>query len=144
MNIQKTNPFGIHLFNNLISGIDEKIINSRVNQSLAIDDPATIRVNAMLFANHRNAKVLRLSKNVINNAMLINIDSIKENITDIDLDFTSLYILLDNDKSGAIRVIRYANDISFLYYKDLSIYNETEICYNSFSFLTKRFLYRTQ
>ena len=81
--------------------------------------------------------MLRLTKNIVNNCKLINIESIKENINISDFSFDSLVILLENDNHGLIKINRAGSDFDFLYLKNLN--NLEQIYFDTYSFLTKEF-----
>ncbi len=71
---------------------------------------------------------------------MIDIDTIKENINELNFDFRSMLILLDSDKSGVIKAERMGGDISFILMSNLDSFNANfETTYNSYSFLTKSF-----
>ena len=83
-----------------------------------------------------------MSKSVIDACKLIDIESIRENIDASNFNFISLFILLDNDKSGIIKVERYGSDFSFLMINNLNDYGaKPEYIYNTYSFISKGFYF---
>lgn len=147
MNIKKTNPLGIGLierrfeiFRDLKSSIleiERANINNQDAQKFADENKDTVMVRMGVFDFHKNQKVLRITKNIVRNCKLINLDSIKENINVSDFDFDSLVILLENDNSGLIRIDRVGSDFDFLYLKNLN--NLDNVYFDTYSFLTKEF-----
>lgn len=140
MNIQKTNKIGISLAKKSFIGNNGMIKKMMERDYSNIPDAMTL--NSNLLRHNPNAKILRVSKGIIEAAKLIDIDSIKENINESNFDFTSIFILLDNDKSGIIRVERYGSDFSFFMFNNLGLYdNSWEFSYNTYSFITSDFYF---
>ncbi len=153
MNIHKTNRLGLHLVENRFSSLKKSVLDIAKGEKKEIttramvndmDAKEVVKSNEGLWIRmdvwgfQKETKVLRVSKSVMENAKLINIDSIKENIDVSELDFTSIVILLDNDTSGLIRITRTGSDFDFLYLKDLS--DNMRVYFGSYSFLTKEFM----
>lgn len=137
MNIQKTNPIGIYFAKSAFIGGDKKVAELISKQSL--DHKGELySFDSKLLRFDPHAKVLRVSTGIIETCKLIDIDSIKENIEVSNLNFTSMYILLDNDKSGIIKVVRYGSDLSFALMSDLS--DSCEVVFNTYNFLHRDFL----
>jgi len=147
MNIKKTNPLGIRLIEcrfkhfrdagkNFIKENDVRTkVNGIKSQDFVDANKGTFaRMN--VFDYQKDQKVLRVSKNIIEQCKLINIDSIKENIDINELDFSSLTILLNNDTAGLIKIVRFGTDFDFLYLKNLT---ELDVYFDTYSFLTKEF-----
>lgn len=133
MNIQKTNKLGLVIAKAGFIGSNGKIESFR-NTEYSID---SVIVNSNLLRHNPNAKIIRVSKGIIDACKMIDIDSIKENIDQTNFDFQSMFILLDNDRSGVIKVDRFGSDISFILMSDLDVKFKTT--YNSYSFVSKSF-----
>lgn len=88
---------------------------------------------------HPNQKTIRVTKSIMDNSRMIKIDSIKGNIDILDFDIDNMVILLDNDKSGLIKVLRVGTDFDFIFLKDLA--NMKDAYINTYSFLTGEFLH---
>lgn len=145
MNIKKTNPIGsfwaedgVRVFKRL------KISSGKLSEGL---HERTIQSTDFIFDNSiynfdKNTKVLRLTKQIYDNCKLIDIDSIKENVTINDFKYDSLFILLHNDDEGVIKIERKGSDFSYMYVADLSDANraKNKFTFNTYSFLTKEFL----
>jgi len=138
MNIQKTNKLGIEIVKKGFIGGNKTIIDIQ-NSHQELNDTSFL-INSNLLRHNPKAKIIRVSKGIMDACKLIDIESIKENIDKSNFDFMSLFILLDNDISGIIKVERYGNDFSFIMLSNLNIFgNKIDICYNSYSFLSKSF-----
>ncbi len=88
----------------------------------------------------KDQKILRLSRRVVENAKLINIESVLKNCNSIDFDFKSLFVLLDCDRSGYIKYERSGADIYYIYSSDLDTDNpQTGI--NVINFIEGDYLY---
>ena len=146
MNINKTNPMGLWLIEKRfksLTGIPNEIkkckalVNDKNCDLLVEENKNNLAIRMNVFNFNKKSKVLRITKKIMENCKLINIDSIKENININAFNFTSLTILLDNDKSGLIKVERLGSDFDFLYLKNLD--NLENVYFNTYSFLTKEF-----
>lgn len=137
MNIQKTNKLGISIAKSGFIG-GNKRISAMHNPNLT---EGVLTLNTNLLRYNPNSKIIRVSRGIMDACKLIDIESIKENIDEGNFDFKSMFILLDNDKSGIIKVERYGSDFSFLMLSDLQIYNSEHVncTYNSYSFVAKSF-----
>lgn len=95
------------------------------------------------FITRKAAKVLRLSSNIMEKARLIDAYSIIQNSESIDFEDLSLFILLDNDKSGIIKIERYGTDLHFVYIRNLKLgdFNSShnDIITNSYNLISKEF-----
>lgn len=154
MNITKTNKLGLLLINGVFfpelknklrkfKQENELIKKDRIINDVDVrefgKDP-TVMVRSTVFDNNKYTKVLRVSKNIMDTSKLINIDSIKDNIDVSMFDFNSLIILLDNDKSGMIKVDRQGTDFDFFYLKGLNEFSSIDkVYFDTYSFLTKEF-----
>jgi hypothetical protein len=149
MNIKRTNPIGV-MFLESRFGMFRDIKNeflkesrSRINnqdaEKFVEENKDRVMVRMTVFDYNKNSKVLKLTKNIIRNCKLINIDSIKENINVSDLTFDSLVILLENDNFGLIKIDRVGSDFDFLYLKNLN--NLEDVYFDTYSFLTKEFYF---
>lgn len=138
MNIQKTNKLGLLIVKEGFIG-GNKLIQEihRPNP----DEKGYITLNGNLLKHNPTAKIIRVSKGIIEACKLIDIESIKENIDNSNFQFKSMFILLDNDSSGVIKVERYGSDFSFMMLSNLNIHDtgQVEVCYNSYSFVSKSF-----
>lgn len=133
MNIQKTNKLGLIIVN---EGFKGKI--KKVNDNVFSID--SMMVNTELLKYHPNARIIRVSKGIMDACKMIDINSIKENIDQTNFDFQSIFILLDNDKSGVIKANRFGSDISFILMSNLDNFNrKLNSTYNSYSFASKSF-----
>lgn len=136
MNIKKINPLGLYIAKKgFVGGLDKAT-------SAASDFCTTgISINRDLLRHNPRAKIIRVSKSIMDACKLIDIDSIKENVNESNFDFKSLFILLDNDKSGVIKVERFGSDLSFLMMSNLqnAVDNKLMCTYNSYSFVAKSF-----
>jgi hypothetical protein len=140
MNITKTNKIGITIATKSFLGHNKIIANMRDKDNS--NNPEAITLNSKLLMYNHKSKIIRVSKSVIEACKLIDIESIKENIDQSNFDFTSMFILLDNDKSGVIRVERYGSDFSFIMFSDLGIYEDSwGFSYNTYSFITRQFYF---
>ena len=140
MNIQKTNKIGIVLAKKSFIG-NNKMIEMMQKRDYK-NNPNAMTLNSNLLRHNPKSKILRVSKSIIEACKLIDIDSIKENISESNFDFTSMFILLDNDKSGIIRVERYGSDFSFLMFSNLGLYeNSWDFIYNTYNFIAKDFYF---
>lgn len=147
MNIKKTNPIGISLLEKrfgMLRDIKESVlkkdrprINNQDVEKFVEEKKDKFMVRMSVFDYNKNQKVLRLTKNIVRNCKLINLDLIKENINISDFDFDSLVILLENDNSGLIKIDRAGSDFDFLYLKNLN--NLEHVYFETYSFLTKEF-----
>lgn len=137
MNIQKTNKLGLAIAKTgFIGGCSRK--DQLKNTEYSID---SIILNSNLLRHNPNSKIIRVSKGIIDACKMIDIESIKENIDQTNFDFQSMFILLDNDKSGVIKVERFGSDISFLLMSNLDTFGNERLksTYNSYSFVSKSF-----
>lgn len=134
MNIQKTNKLGLFIAKQGFVGKGGKY----PEPEWALD---TIMANTQIMKHKPNAKIIRVSKGIMDACKMIDIGSIKENIDQTNFDFQSLFILLDNDKSGVIKVERFGSDISFLMMSNLNTFGDECMVstYNSYSFTSKSF-----
>lgn len=141
MNINKTNKLGVLIAQKGFIGGNRKMCDMVEKSKSEPKDENLISLNARLLKHNPKQKVIRVSKSIIDACKLIDIASIKENINQSNFNFRSMIILLDNDKSGLIKVERYGSDIWFMLLSGLSIYGNEYIgsCYNSYSFLSKSF-----
>lgn len=140
MNIQKTNRIGITLAKRSFIG-NNKMVEAMRKKDYK-DSPDVMTLNSNLLKYNLNSKIIRVSKSIIDACKLIDIDSIRENIDETNFDFTSMFILLDNDKSGVIRVERFGSDFSFFMFSNLGLYNESwDFSYNTYNFTTKDFYF---
>lgn len=138
MNILKTNPYGVAIAKYGFIGTNKVIQGLRWKYN---PDAANISVNSDLLRHKPDARIIRISKGIMEACRLIDIDSIKENIDSSNFDFKSMYILLDNDDSGIIKVERLGSDFGFIMLSKLNSFSVTfETCYNSYSFIGKSFL----
>lgn len=135
MNIQKTNRIGIRIAEKGFIGSNKDLANLHKDCSTALN---CISINASLLRRDPNAKVVRVSKSIIETCNLIDFNSIKENIDNSNFLFKSMWILLDNDDSGIIKIERFGSDFGFLFFSKLSS-PSPHICYNSYSFIDKSF-----
>ena len=157
MNIRKTNPMGVLFLEskdkrfksdieNSIKELEWKKMDEEASKRTFINDEEEkdfyekrngkgILVNTDVFDFCKDYKLFKLTKNIVNNCKLINIDSVKENINVSDFNFNSLVILLDED--SLIKIDRAGSDFHFLYMKDLM--NSRSYYFDSYSFLTKEF-----
>lgn len=146
MNILKKNRVSLYLLKNLPSLYKNVIKNSSyfiTNGDLMTDDLDKFTFINLLYNFNKNTKILHLSKNVIDNAKLINYESIKENIDDSGFNFNSLGILLNNDEAGFIKVERYGDDLHFLFVWNLcdNLQNLIpSVGVNTYNFKTKNFI----
>ena len=157
MNIKKTNPIGLFFAENgpfQKKTIDEYLKNSDlvlernispltgheniICRQIDKTKPSANIPGGLLFKNNRQ-KVYRLSKKTIENASLVNADSVIKNCSSIDYNFTSIFILLDSDDSGYIKCERYGSDIHFLYAKHLN--KKESFSINCLSLFTGEFLW---
>jgi len=139
MNIQKTNKLGIAFAKSIFNGTS-KLINDLIQHQAEIIEGSGLAFNVNLLRYNPRSKIIRVSKGIMDACRLIDIDSIKENIDEFNFDFKSMFILLDNDKSGIIKVERYGSDFYFLMFSNLHYYeNNFRITYNSYSFIAKSF-----
>jgi hypothetical protein len=146
MNINKTNKLGIILLENRFDALKDFVNNVKKNPQLIAKPDAppknVMAISLELYKYKNNTKVFRVSKNIIENCKLINIDSIKDNIDVNEFNFTSLVIMLDNDASGIIKIERLGADFDFIYIQNLSTnLKGKDVTLNRYSFLTKDFLY---
>lgn len=154
MNIRKSNKLGVMFLEAKGFG-GEKIIQDLIDSDLKnkedsfINDESDedfynrykdkgILVNKDLLNFKKKYKLFKLSKNIVDNSRLINIESIKENIDLNDFNFTSLVILLDTD--SLIKIERVGSDFWFLYMKDMG--GNSNYYLNTYSFLTKDFMFK--
>lgn len=144
MNIQKTNKLGLHLINRVISKHDIQFMldkNKLISENGGLLRDNEILFNAGIFSTkQKDEKVLRLSFSVVNNAMLIDINSIKDNLDSVNIDFNYLTVLLPNDEWGVIRFCRVGADISFFYVSHLNLLDTNpQVEINNYSFISKNF-----
>src|SRR5690554_2853531 len=118
MNIHKTNKIGVMLAKSGFIG-GNKMIN-KIKNTPPMDSTGAFTVNTNLLRHNPKSKIIRVSKSVIDACKLIDIESIRENIDASNFNFISLFVLLDNDKSGIIKVERYGSDFSFLMINNLN------------------------
>ena len=141
MNIRKTNFLGVKLIESrfkMFKEVKHSLIKEYdIKGNIILDDADSFWIRTTVFDYHKNQKVLRLSKNIVKNCKLINVQSIKENIILDDFDFESLVILLENDSAGIIKIDRIGADFDFVYLKDLN--NVKTASFDTYSFLTKEF-----
>jgi hypothetical protein len=138
MNIQKINRLGIAIAAHGFIGTHKRIEKLRYKQDPQTDN---ISINSNLLRYDPHAKIIRVSKGIMDACRLIDFESIKENIDSTIFDFKSMFILLDNDDSGLIKVERAGSDFGFVMFNKLNSFNnDFEFCYNSYSFLNKSFL----
>jgi hypothetical protein len=135
MNVLKTNLFGINI---LKSGFaTNKEISGMCNPN---NTDGAVVLNTNLLRHNPNAKTIRVSKGIMDACALIDIESIKQNISDSNFNFRSINILLDNDHSGLIKVERFGSDFSFLMLSNLMGFDKSrDAVYNSYSFTSKSF-----
>lgn len=146
MNIRKTNPIGLGLIENKFGGLQNfkkdilrktiTPINDQNIHEFIEDKKDDFMCRMNVFDWNKDVKVFRITKNIVNNCKLINLDSIKENINISDFDFHSLVILLEDDNSGLIKIERVGSDFDFVYLKNL---RSLEVYFDTYSFLTKEF-----
>ena len=146
MNIRKTNPNGCLVFEieRNARSVEESdkndnrkhLINGADAYELSKDYPQISFPYTLLYG--KSDKIIRVSKQVIENAKLINFKSIKENIQLDSFDFVNVGILLDNDESGAIRIVRVGSDFHFIFYTNITLGN-VGLSANTYSFLTGEF-----
>lgn len=150
MNIKKTNPLGVALvegrFGDAYKAVKtaisekEKEINGQDLQEFGEKNKEEMHlINLATLHSKPDMKVMRLSKQVVENCKLINIDGIKGNLDASDFGFESIAILLDKDETGIIKIDRFGSDFTFLFIQNLRFQRETY--FNSYSFLTKEFLF---
>lgn len=138
MNIHKTNKIGVMLAKSGFIG-GNKMIN-KIKNTPPMDSTGAFTVNTNLLRHNPKSKIIRVSKSVIDACKLIDIESIRENIDASNFNFISLFVLLDNDKSGIIKVERYGSDFSFIMINNLNDYGaKLEYTYNTYSFISKGF-----
>jgi hypothetical protein len=140
MNILKTNKIGISIATKGFSG-HNKDISLLGSKNANLNDPKSFTMNANLLRYNPRSKIIRVSKSVIDACKLIDIKSIKEKAENSNYDFTSLFILLDNDKSGVIRVERLGSDFSFIMFSNLGLYDSYNFSYNTYSFVSREFYF---
>lgn len=136
MNVQKTNKLGLAVVEKGFKGKPQ--INIEYQSDQKSESGGFVMVNVDLTKHSPNAKIIRVSKSIMEACKLIDINSIKENIDQANFNFKSLYILLDNDKSGLIKIERFGSDFGFILLSNLHL-DEIEVTYNSYSFITKEF-----
>ena len=142
MNIKKSNPIGLNIAQNGFFGrLGTKHSMSKGKPIGEAElKPGQIAINRNLFKNNKNQKVVRVSKSVMEASKLIDIDSIKGSIDEHNFDFSSLFIILDKDSSGVIKVERYGSDFSFIWLFSLdSPERAGSFIYNSYSFVSRSF-----
>jgi hypothetical protein len=138
MNILKTNRLGIIIAKQGFIGRNE----AKRKRVISTKDSKEITINTNLLRHNPRAKIIRVSKNIIETCRMIDIKSIKDNIDTYNFDFKSMFILLPDDKLGVIKVERYGSDLSFLWLSGLNItYAEQHlgVLYNTYSFASKSF-----
>ncbi len=137
MNIQKTNKLGLSIAQTGFIGNNRRIDNMN-NPEYSID---SIILNSNLLRHNPKAKIIRVSKGIIDACKMIDIDSIRENIDQSNFEVQSMFILLDNDRSGVIKVERFGSDISFILMSNLDVVGKEKLksTYNSYSFVSKSF-----
>lgn len=149
MNIKKTNPLGIGLVEGRF-GDSYKAVKVAIEKQKKVNEQNISEfgeknkeelhlINLSVLQNKPFTKIMRLSKQVVENCNLINVDAIKGNFDVSDFGFDSLVIMLDNDASGIIKIDRFGTDFTFLFIQDLRFQRETY--FNSYSFLTQEFLF---
>lgn len=92
-------------------------------------------------------KVLKVSKNIVEQAKLVNFESIIENLNISDLMIEPFIVILENDKEGFISYSREGDDITYLRWKNIQYYlndnyleEERPVLYTDcFSFATRSF-----
>lgn len=139
MNVLKSNKIGIQFATRGFIGGNKYIKNMTVVDS---NESNGMYFNSNLLRHNPKSKVIRVSRSIMESCRLIDIESIKENIDKYNFDFVSMYILLDNDISGFIKVERYGSDFYFIMVSNISQYSGSEIIsYNNYSFITKQFYF---
>lgn len=139
MNIKKTNKIGVAVVESkfkTLNNLFTKTIKNYKSKAEKINTSSfCIRTDTLSF--NKDTKVIRLSKNVVKNCKLINIESIKNNIDVSDFDFNDMVILLENDESGIIKIKRTGSDFDFYYMYDLV--SDSKCSFNTYSFISKDF-----
>lgn len=135
MNVNKTNKLGVFIANHGFNGDSSKSINILKDKT---SDQVTVNKN--LLKHNKNQKIFRVTKNIMNACRLIDIDSIINNVDIIDFNFTSMFILLDSDKSGFIKIEKYGSDFHFTYLEGFdNVDRGISFYYNIYSFVSKSF-----
>lgn len=135
MNISATNKRSIELIS---SGFEKRLKRQRGGLSTIgntkNESGRTISMNAELLSYNPQARIIRVSKSVMDACKHIDIDNLTENISQHHFEFRTLFVLLNNDKSGFIKVERFGSELSFLW----MTFDETQKpIYNSYSFISK-------
>jgi hypothetical protein len=139
MNIKKTNRLGLMIAERGMGGNIGKKIELLNDKNKELNEKEVI-INNDIFK--KASKIIRVSKNVVNAALKIEVKTIFENATSQLFEFDSLFILLDSDKTGFIKISRFGSDIYYLIMTNLDVRYEDQnigIHYNSFSFISKDF-----
>lgn len=141
MNIKKTNRIGLEFAKIGFIGASKAFADLKVESDLKETQSSvgTMPIDSRLFKHNPKSKIIRVSKGVMDACKMIDIESIKENIDQANLNIQSMFILLDNDKSGLIRVERLGSDFSFLFVGNLGKYLTHEFTYNAYSFIARSF-----
>ena len=84
----------------------------------------------------KNEKIIRITEKILEASELINFDTIKNNISNLNIE--DCVIFLHNDAHGIIRVKKKSSDIMFLCALHLDSYNPA-IYVDSFNFTSKSF-----
>lgn len=145
MKITKTNPFGLFLAKNGFRSA-AKLLADRETKDIKFEENVQyIAISTKVLTQSPKAKVIRVSKGVMDSCKLIDIESIRENVDQTNFEFTSLFILLDNDKSGIIKVERTGSDIGFIMVSNLTSKTQNsdgiQSTFNSYSFISKEFYF---
>jgi hypothetical protein len=140
MNIQKTNRLGLAIVKNGFIGGTNTMQKIQEIHRPNPGEKGDITLNGNLLTHNPRAKIIRVSKGIMEACKLIDIESIKKNIDNSNFQFKSMFILLDNDDSGVIKVERYGSDFSFMMISNLNLYGDhVKAYYNSYSFVSKSF-----
>jgi hypothetical protein len=149
MNISKTNKLGLLLIDDDFKAFKgmrfkepKKNVESKINgvKSDELEEDLTKQkityLRTTVLNDNRDLKVMRLSKNILENCKLINLEHVKENLFVEDFDFESLVILLGSDNEGLIKISRVGSDFDFIFLENL---NDLKVHYNTYNFLSNDF-----
>lgn len=132
--------------NNLNSELEKKDLNKKPKLVASIngknsDDLEFIPPNVRIYG---FKKIIKVSKTIIEQAKLINFNSIIENINKEDLIIEPFIVVLENDSAGFISYSRSGDDITYLRWTNLDTYFNNEnihpaLISDCFSFATNSF-----
>lgn len=149
MNISKTNKLGLFLIDDDFKAFKgmrfkkpEEDVKSKINGVKAneleedLSNQKITYLRTVVLNDNRDLKVMRLSKNILENCKLINLDHVKEDLIIDDFNFESLVILLGSDNEGLIKISRVGSDFDFVFLENL---NDLKVHYNTYNFLSNDF-----